>query len=170
MHTLTIEGRLSCRVLQLRGIYRSYAFFYLNGSCKAAFVNANLNAYPCYILHSYRIPQAGNGSKSRKHIIRERERERECDTTEARTATPSSHAAQLAITRLPSRLHIPPPVPREPRAVDMRRLGYCFVREPRVRALVAAVVVEDAACNDAEVFGEVEGCSDYEEREEEEEY
>lgn len=164
MHTLTIEGLLSCRVLQLRGIYRSYAFFYFNGSCKAAFVNANLNAYPCYILHSYRIPQAGNGSKSRKHIIRER------DTTEARTATASSHAAQLAITRLPSRLHIPPPVPREPRAVDMRRLAHCLVREPRVRALVAAVVVEDAACDDAEVFGEVEGCSDYEEREEEEEY
>ena len=39
-----------------------------------------------------------------------------------------------------------------------------------MRALVAAVVVEDAACDDAEVFGEVEGCSDYEEREEEEEY
>ena len=39
-----------------------------------------------------------------------------------------------------------------------------------MRALVAAVVVEDAACDDAEVFGEVEGCGDYEEREEEEEY
>jgi hypothetical protein len=39
----------------------------------------------------------------------------------------------------------------------------------RVRVLVAAVVVEDAAGDDAEVFGEVEGRGDDEETEEEEE-
>lgn len=38
-----------------------------------------------------------------------------------------------------------------------------------MRVLVSAVVVEDAACDDAEVFGEVEGCSDDEEGEKEEE-
>lgn len=44
-----------------------------------------------------------------------------------------------------------------------------FAREPRARGLVAAVVVEDAACDDADVFGEVEGRGDDEQREEEEE-
>jgi hypothetical protein len=70
--------------------------------------------------------------------------------------------------RLVSRLHKPPPIPRQPRAVDVCWLANCLLRE-RVRVLVAAVVVEDAAGDDAEVFGEVEGRGDDEETEEEEE-
>ena len=38
------------------------------------------------------------------------------------------------------------------------------------RGVVAGEVVEHAVGDDENVFGEVEGCGDYEEREEEEEY
>lgn len=40
----------------------------------------------------------------------------------------------------------------------------------RVCVLVATVVIEDAACDDAEVFGKVQGGGDDEQAEEEEEH
>ena len=51
--------------------------------------------------------------------------------------------------------------------MDMRRVAGRLVRKPGMRVLIAAVVVKDTARNDAEMFGEVEGCGDYEEGEEE---
>lgn len=54
--------------------------------------------------------------------------------------------------------------------MHMRRLTDSLVQPTRVRVLISAVVVEDAACDDAEVFGEVERRGDDEQAEEEEEY
>ena len=55
-----------------------------------------------------------------------------------------------------SRLHVPPPVPRQPSAVHRCRCTKVLVHAPRMGVLVAAVVVEDAACDDAEMLGEVQ--------------
>jgi hypothetical protein len=55
-----------------------------------------------------------------------------------------------------SRLHVPPPVPRQPSAVHRCRCTEILVHASGMRVLVAAIVVEDAACDDAEVLGEVQ--------------
>jgi hypothetical protein len=77
---------------------------------------------------------------------------------------PASECAQPALDG--SRLHVAPPVARQS-CVGVHGVG-SLTREPSARALVAAVVVEDAARDDAEVFGEVEGGGDDEEGEKEE--
>lgn len=51
-----------------------------------------------------------------------------------------------------------------------RRGANGFICQPRMRVLVAAVIVEDAACDDAQVFGEVKGGGDDEQAEEEEKH
>lgn len=68
-----------------------------------------------------------------------------------------------------SRLNIPPPIARQPRAVHLRSANSLACKPTRMRVLVAAVVVEDAACDYAEVLGEVQRGGDNEEAEEEEE-
>lgn len=78
---------------------------------------------------------------------------------------PRPHSHPQSTPRL--RLHIPPPIPRQPSARNVCRL---LLREPRPRVLVAAVVVEYAAGDYAHVLGEVQARCYDEQAEEEEEY
>lgn len=151
---MIVSTRISYELLRLHGIYIASTRYPQNQSVPSQTTPSN--AIPCKIQRSISRAPALSTFSPHQHVY------------------PSASLSLRPIPHLPrcpliSRLHIAPPIPRQSSPLYVLWRANALVQS-RMRVLIAAVVVEDATCDDAEVLGEVQGSGDDEEAKNEEEH